>query len=172
MNQFGVIIDLALVVIGCICIILTFNIIKKPKNKETTSTEPDVPQKQYQALPFLLTKTELQFFQQLRDATPLVYDIHSKVRMADICQSIDRKNKSNFNKISRKHFDFVITLRESSKVIGVIELDDKSHNTASAKRNDSFKNDTLNEAEITLIRVKVSQDYSEDLKKIGITLFS
>ncbi|WP_194091615.1 DUF2726 domain-containing protein [Vibrio hibernica] len=53
-----------------------------------------------------------------------------------------------------------------------MELDDKSHNTASAKRNDSFKNDTLNEAEITLIRVKVSQDYSEDLKKIGITLFS
>ena len=50
------------------------------------------------------------------------------------------------------------------KIICCIELDDKSHNTEKSKITDNFKNELFKNVGIPLIRFKVKDNYTKDLK--------
>ncbi|BBM67909.1 hypothetical protein VA249_45550 (plasmid) [Vibrio alfacsensis] len=120
----------------------------------------------YSATPYLNTKAEQNFYNQLVRKLPSEVTVCCKVRLADLCYPTNRKNISAFNQISRKHIDFVLIEQVSSKVICAIELDDRSHNSKSAQHRDSVKNYALKSAGINLIRVKASKSYRKPIDAI------
>lgn len=122
--------------------------------------------KRYKARPFLLTKAELNFFNQLNKKLPSQFHINCKVRLSDICTTTDRKDIASFNRITSKHIDFVITKLSTAKTICAIELDDKSHNSESARRRDAIKNSALNMSGVELFRVKSGRNYTDSVTKI------
>jgi very-short-patch-repair endonuclease len=117
----------------------------------------------YESLKYLNTKAEQNFVNQFLRVLPEQYMLSCKVRLGDITQPINRKDIAAFNSVSRKHIDFVITERSTSKIVACIELDDHSHNRISARKRDNVKNRALKESDINLIRVKNSRTYSNEL---------
>ena len=111
----------------------------------------------------LLTEAEQFFYKHLVQAAPEGSILFSKVRMADVLKVQKGINKSDrqtaFNKISSKHFDFVLCHSSSFEVQAVIELDDKSHNSSKAKSKDAFIDTACSSASIPIIRIKASSTY-------------
>jgi len=90
--------------------------------------------------------------------------VFGKVRIADILQPEAKLNKSEwqtaFNKVSRKHFDYVLCEPNSLSILAVVELDDQSHNTTKQKMRDTFVEGTCLKAGLALHRFKASNNYS------------
>lgn len=122
----------------------------------------------YKPVKYLNTKSEQNFFNQIQRLIPSDYYLVCKVRLADICLPRDSKNIIAFNKIAQKHCDFVILNKKNSEIKCVIELDDKSHLTASAIKRDNEKNNALNSSGIKLFRIKTTRKY--DLSDIQLFL--
>jgi len=97
---------------------------------------------QYEKNKVLFTPAERSFLGVLNQAIENNAVIFGKVRVADIIKPIGglprNKWQSLFNKISTKHFDFVICDKDNLSVLCVIELDDKSHNSKSRQKRDAF----------------------------------
>jgi hypothetical protein len=136
------------------------------KNKPTSNTL------QYEKQKVLFSPAERSFLGVLTLALEENALIFGKVRVADILKPIkgvSRKNwQSLFNKISSKHFDFVICDKNDLSVLCVIELDDKSHNSKSRIKRDEFLQSACESADLALIRVPAQSDY--DLEDIRQTL--
>src|SRR5438046_32622 len=79
----------------------------------------------------LLTEAERSFFGVLDQALAGEYRLFAKVRLADVVRPVQGPSRSGrpaaFNSISAKHVDFVLCDPSSLRVVGVVELDDKSH---------------------------------------------
>lgn len=114
----------------------------------------------YQPIPYINSKSEQNFFAQLIKIVPTEQYLLCKVRLADICKPVDPKNIVAFNKISRKHLDFVVVNKVTSKIICAIELDDKSHFSKSSMKRDLEKNRALDSSKIKLFRVKTTRSYN------------
>jgi hypothetical protein len=83
------------------------------------------------------------------------YTIFAKVSLKDIFfVSRPDKNMSYYNKIDRKHVDFLLYDLESNKPVLGIELDDKSHSRSDRKERDIFVNQIFEAAGLPLARVK------------------
>lgn len=112
----------------------------------------------------ILNYNELNFYNQLKIYLQWKnYLIFSKVRLADFLK-IDNnlsywENQKIFNKISKKHIDFLIT-DTKSKIICLIELDGLSHNYWKTKLNDEFKNNIFYDLDIKLYRFKNAKSYN------------
>jgi hypothetical protein len=107
------------------------------------------------------------------------YLINGKTRLADLIK-VERQQwgaqwQTQFNRISRKHVDFVILERSSSRIIGVIELDDSSHQRSDRRERDSFVDQALARAGIPILHYPCLREYpSKDLQfalkeKFGIS---
>lgn len=96
----------------------------------------------YQMNETILTERERSFYHILKPiADKLELQICPKVRVADIV-SIKKGTKDWqkwFNKIRSKHVDFLLCDYDMNIVL-MVELDDSSHETERAKKNDEFKN--------------------------------
>jgi len=114
----------------------------------------------------LNTRAEHNFFTQLNNQLPDDIYLVAKVRLADLCKPDNPKNIVGFNKIARKHIDFVLIEQSSSKVVAAIELDDKSHQKRENIRRDKDKNYALASAGIKLFRVKAAKNYSNAINDI------
>lgn len=90
----------------------------------------------------ILTERERAFYRILKPiADKLELQICPKVRVADIV-SIKKGTKNWqkwFNKIKSKHVDFLLCDYDMNIVL-LIELDDRSHETERAQKNDRLKN--------------------------------
>lgn len=115
--------------------------------------------KNYKRKSHLLTKSEANFYKQLKRNVKSGVDVHFKVRLADVVEPIG-KNKSFLYKVQAKHLDFVVVDVETSKILFAIELDDKSHNSFGARKRDNEKNNAMKEAGVKLIRIKATKVYS------------
>lgn len=163
---------LILLVLFVACIIIFFSIFsskKSSKNKPSKSSH-SIEEGSYVLNTNLLSNAELSFYHSLNMALPDEVSVFSKVRIADIVspkKGIDRKLWSSlFLRISQKHFDFVLCDAKTMFILGVVELDDKSHNTKKAKERDKLINDVCNSAGLTIYRFKASSSYViEDLRK-------
>lgn len=95
----------------------------------------------YTSTEYLLTKTELNFYNQLIQNLPSDKAIMSKVRLIDIVKPNGSKRDyiKLRNKIISKHIDFLIIEKSTSKIILAIELDDSSHLNLQSKTRDSVK---------------------------------
>ncbi len=109
----------------------------------------------YQARP-LLTKREHQEYLKLKQyADARGWLICPKVRVYDLIEP--KKGTGKYqelkNKIQSKHVDFVLVDPELN-VIGVLELDDSTHDREDRKQRDSFVRDALEGAGITMIQTR------------------
>lgn len=68
--------------------------------------------------------------------------------------------QTGFNKVSRKHFDFVLLNPEDYQIVAAIELDDSSHSRTDRINRDIFVEDLCKKAGLTLFRFKAKYAYS------------
>ncbi|MGN2612988.1 DUF2726 domain-containing protein [Aliivibrio fischeri] len=134
-----------LIVIALIFVLVLFFITKLKLSQSSTKSEHS-----YRQLGALFTPAERSFF--------------GKVRVADVIAPEKGMTKSAwqaaFNKISAKHFDFVLCNQDDLSVICAIELDDSSHNNAKRKSRDQFLESACESAHFPLIRIPAKQAYS------------
>jgi len=119
----------------------------------------------FRARKFLLTKTEMSFYNALLLYLPKDRHVMAKVGLKEIIETIssDKQQRSgDWGRIKSKHIDFVLIDSSTSQIISCIELDDSSHNTEAAKRGDGIKNDSLKSAGVRLIRIRASASYSKE----------
>lgn len=87
-----------------------------------------------------------------------------KVRVADILEPVkglDKKEwRTLFNRISSKHFDYVLCKPDTFDVISVIELDDNSHKQKKRQECDQFLDSACDSASLSIYRFKASHTYS------------
>lgn len=129
---------------------------------------------QYKLKGPLFSAAERSFYGALTLATSDKAIVFGKVRIADILEPHQPANNSArqtaFNKINRKHFDYVLCTPNDLSIICVIELDDKSHDLKKQQKRDSFVESACESANLKLHRFKASDSYS--VLSIHKTLFS
>jgi len=110
----------------------------------------------------LLSPAERSFLGVLDAALGSHFRIFVKVRLADLLQinAFKTQWRSHFNRIAAKHIDFVICEPHTLAVRFAVELDDRSHSSASAAETDAFKNRAMAAAGIQLLRFSAKQSYS------------
>jgi hypothetical protein len=102
-----------------------------------SSDEPDFYQ--YKLTPSLLTPSEAAFYVALLLAAGQRYVVFAKVRLADLCQDLDRwADTVAFNQVSSKHVDFVLCDATTFRPVLAVELDDRSHLRATRRSRDAL----------------------------------
>ena len=111
----------------------------------------------YQSAGALFSPAERSFYGVLNQAVGKDAKIFGKVRVADV--AVPRKGLSRsdwqkaFNKISGKHFDFLLCNNDDLSVICAIELNDSSHESKKRQKRDEFLNGVCIAAQIPLIQI-------------------
>ena len=117
----------------------------------------------YVAAPALLTPAERAFFLVLRQAVGNDHLLFTKVRLGDILQiepGVSGKRRyAAFGRISSKHADFVVCDPRSFAVVGVVELDDRSHQRRDRQERDRFFDAALAMASVPVLRVTARRTY-------------
>lgn len=145
---------------------LNFNLNKNNKESEEIKNNTKIKIKE------VLNKSELNFYRQLKSYLDWKwFFIFSKVRLVDFLDLSKIKNFSErtsmFNKVSRKHIDFIITDLESN-IRFLIELDWEYHYyDKKAIENDKFKNELFKEIWLKLIRFNV-KNWFYDLRILWV----
>lgn len=123
----------------------------------------DTPSVNYCASRFILAKAEQAFYKALQQGLGNQFLILIKVRVCDVLQPEKGIAKSEwqsaFNRISSKHFDFVLCSSNQYEIIAAIELDDSSHNRTARLNRDKFINEACESANFPLIRITARQIY-------------
>lgn len=115
----------------------------------------------YFAKDTLLTKSELHFYESLKQVTPSNVGIAFKVRLADLISCDDKNWGRGYGRhISAKHIDFTLYDIHTTQILACIELDDRSHDRPDRKRRDKFVNNAFLATELALIRVRTQKHYN------------
>lgn len=120
----------------------------------------------YVLRPLLFTPAERKFYNALSAAVASDQIVFGKVRVADILQPNSEASRSQwqsaFNRISSKHFDYVICDRATLSIQTVVELQDKSHAKSNRIKRDQFLRKACQSAGLPLIEFKAKADYATD----------
>ena len=119
--------------------------------------------KRYKKAESLLTKAELNFYNQIRGIEGNDEILLMKVRMADIVQPTG-SNRKKLYQVTSKHADFVLANKITLEPTAVIELDDASHNRKDRVERDRLVDKIYKESGIPIIHVKIGKSY--DAQKI------
>jgi len=120
----------------------------------------------YQKAGVLFTPAERSFLGVLNQAVEERGIVLGKVRVADVM--IPKKGLSPserqraFNKISAKHFDFLLCDNNDLSVICAVELNDSSHQSSNRQKRDEFLKGACGAAGIPLIQVPAKSSYVID----------
>ena len=148
--------DFVLFFIGAILLLVTLKLLF---GKNNVAGQPY----KYVLNKTLFTPAERSFLGVLDLAVADQYRIFGKVRVADILLPSKGLSKSHwqiaFNKVSAKHFDFVLCNKQTLEVIAVIELDDKSHQKAKLQHRDSLIASACATAGLPLVRFVAKSSY-------------
>jgi hypothetical protein len=130
---------------------------RSEKNKPSQEALP------YQKSDALFSPAERSFLGVLHQAVGNNAAIFGKVRVADVVEpkaGLGRSVRQKaFNKISAKHFDFLLCDKEDLSVACAIELDDASHNSRRRQERDEFLNGVCEAAGVPLIQVPAMSGY-------------
>jgi hypothetical protein len=92
--------------------------------------------------------------------------VFGKVRVADIAKVKPELNNSArqgaLNKITSKHFDYVVCRHSDLSVVCVVELNDKSHASKRAQARDKFIDGVCDTIGLPLLKVPAKRSYSVD----------
>jgi hypothetical protein len=112
----------------------------------------------------LFSPAERSFFGVLKQAVPDECLVLGKVRVADVItpeRGLTRsKWQTAFNKISAKHFDYVVCDKATLKVLSAVELNDKSHKGKKRIDRDAFLRDACSSAGLRLLEFDAKSSYS------------
>lgn len=139
--------------------------------KDDSKTGSDQPR--YRTRRALLTDGERAFFPVLESVLPDLaahsgrpaLRINYKPRLADLIEPDCRGGRGTpymswLGSIKSKHTDAVLIDAESYAPLCVIELDDKSHATARARKSDAVKDAALASAGLPIVRFKARHAYN------------
>lgn len=117
----------------------------------------------YEKASGLFTAAEKVFLSVLAEVVGGRYQIQGKVRLADLISPASmldsNQSKWAFRRISQKHVDFVICDRSDFSILGVVELDDKSHLRPDRMARDKFVDAALCGAGLPILHYPVKSRY-------------
>ena len=112
----------------------------------------------------LFSPAERSFLGVLMQAVPDDNLVLGKVRVADVItpeKGLPRpKWQSAFNRISAKHFDYVVCDRATLRVLSAVELNDKSHKGKKRADRDAFLRAACSSAGLRLFEFDAKSSYS------------
>ena len=112
----------------------------------------------------LFSPAERSFLGVLDQAVGDKHRVFGKVRVADVVSvksmSDRRAWQRAFNRISAKHFDFVICTNNDLEIVATVELDDKSHGNRQRQDRDQFLAGLCESINLPLVRVPAQRAYS------------
>ncbi len=129
----------------------------------------------YKSRERVLTPAERSFFGALEMSLSPQCRAFPKIRLADLiapASGSDRRVfQSAFNRIAAKHLDFTLCRESDLAILGVVELDDASHDRADRQARDRFLEQALQSAGIPLLRVKAARTYDTVQLSSQLTAF-
>ncbi len=160
-------------VLICIIIALVIIILENKLNdklKEKAINEPKENEKMPYIRKNLMTKNEWSFYKALKPiADELKLSIICKTRVADLVEIEKGLNKSEwqtaFNRINKKHIDFILCKPENLLPVLLIELDDNSHDTEKGKQRDKFIERVFEKTGYKLLRTRGTAELKEKIHK-------
>lgn len=119
----------------------------------------------------LMTKNEWYFYKQLKPvADKLNYSILCKVRVADLVDIEKGLDKSQwqtaFNRINKKHIDFVLCKPENLYPELLIELDDSTHKSDKVAKRDEFIERLYEKTGYKLLRVQGGENIEDKIRTV------
>ncbi len=130
------------------------------KAKNGGGQENDYP---YSKQEVLFSPAERSFLGVLNQAISNETQIFGKVRVADVIKPKQGMSRSDwqkaFNKISGKHFDFILCDKDSLSIICAIELDDSTHQRKERTKRDIFLVGACKSAAFPLIQIPAKHSY-------------
>lgn len=119
----------------------------------------------------LMTKNEWYFYKQLKPvADKLNYSILCKVRVADLVDIEKGLDKSQwqtaFNRINKKHIDFVLCKPENLYPELLIELDDSTHKSDKVAKRDEFIEKLYEKTGYKLLRVQGGGNIEDKIRTV------
>jgi hypothetical protein len=149
---------------GCLAGILSLIGIKPNKPSilfEKTHQDEPVDIFPYRVRDDFLSPAEHSFYQVLRQMVGEHFAICPKVSLADIFFVYrPNENMSAYNRINRKHVDFLICDPKTMQPRFAIELDDRSHQRPERQERDDFVDGVFEEARLPLVHVPVQAAYN------------
>lgn len=114
----------------------------------------------YQRRDLLLSRGELAFYTVLRRALRGAFGISLKTRLVDlVIVPPELWDSPDGWKVSQKHVDFVLYNRQTTGIIAVIELDDRSHDTTARRQRDRFLDGVLKSVGVPIFHVRAAASY-------------
>lgn len=108
-----------------------------------------------------LSPPEKSFYQVIKGMTGNYFTICPKVSLFDLFfVTRPNENKSAYNRINRKHVDFVICEPQTMNPLFAIELDDSSHDRADRMERDAFVDSVFEAAQLPLLHIPVQLNYN------------
>ncbi len=118
----------------------------------------------YDKIGNLFTAAERSLFGILKQVAGGDIEVFGKVRVADVIAPQKGSTKTYwqqaFNKISNKHFDFVLCNKTDITVICAIELNDSTHKLTSRSARDTFLSNACHSANLPLIQIPAKKSYN------------
>jgi hypothetical protein len=115
----------------------------------------------YTRQPSLFSPAERSFLGVLEQASGADYRVFAKVRLADLMQpAFGAKKQAAFNRIVGKHVDFVLCDSKDLSIVGVIELDDKTHSQNHRQLRDAFVDQAFASAGIPIAHFPARAAYT------------
>lgn len=114
----------------------------------------------------LLNPAEHAFFQVLTQALEDRYNVFAKVKLTEVLKVrsgvSEKQLKAVRGKISDDYIDFVVCDKEDSSVLGVVELDENTHQLDGRRRRNAIVDHVLSAAGIPVVYAPVKEDYAID----------
>lgn len=150
---------------GCLASLLSLIGIKPgaPKSSDLSveylPADPDpLP---YRLRDDFLSPAEKSFYLVIKGMMGNFFTICPKVSLADLFfVSRPNENKSAYNRINRKHVDFVICEPQTMTPLFAIELDDSSHERADRVERDAFVDSVFEVAQLPLLHIPAQLSYN------------
>lgn len=118
---------------------------------------------QYQKRGPLFTPAERSFLAVLKLAVNDELEVFGKVRVADVITPQKNPDRSHwqrsFNKISAKHFDFLLCKKDDLKPVCAVELNDSSHHSKQRQKRDEFLRSACRTANLPLLEIPAKATY-------------
>lgn len=131
------------------------------KLKQSKFSNDDFPYTKNQTL---FSPAERSFLGVLEQAVGDEFSVFGKVRIADVVSVQSTANRSAwkraFNRISAKHFDYVVCSKSDLSVVCVVELDDKSHQQRKRQERDAFVEGLCRVVSLPFLQIPAQRAYS------------
>ncbi len=150
---------------GCLAALLGWIGIKpsspKPSDPSVEYLPADPDPLPYRLRDDFLSPAEKSFYQVIKGMIGNYLTICPKVALSDLFfVTRPNENKSAYNRINRKHVDFVICDPQTMTPQFAIELDDSSHDRADRMERDAFVDSVFEAAQLPLLHIPVHLNYS------------